>query len=368
MHKAYNFRLYPNKSQQTVINQTLGSCRFVYNYYLDRRIEAYKTVKETLNYTKCAANLKELKKELPWLKAVDSIALQQSLRDLDVSYKNFFQKRAGFPKFKSRRNNKQSYRTQMVNNNIKVMGDKLVLPKIGAVSFAKSREIEGNITSVTVKKTASGKYFASVLADVHTPKSLKVSSQKVGIDLGLRDLAVLSTGEAIKNPKTLAEAERKLQKMQRELSRKQKGSKNRNKARIKLAIQHEKVANIRKDFLHKLSTRLIHENQVICLETLSPKGMMKNRRLSKAIGDASWGTFKQMLLYKADWYGRTVHFVDRFFPSSQICSACGCRNKEIKDMTIRQWQCPHCQALHQRDINASINILQQGLVELGMIA
>lgn len=220
MHKAYYFRLYPTKQQQEAINQILGSCRFVYNHYLDKRIEAYKTAKETLSYGKCSANLKELKKELPWLKTADSIALQQSLRDLETSYQNFFQKRAGFPKFKSKRNSRQSYRTQMVNNNIKVLGDKLMLPKIGLVTFIKSREIEGSITSVTVKKTASGKYFVSVLAEVPEPQSLPVTDNMVGIDLGVKDLAVLSTGEVIPNPKVLAKAEQKLKRLQRDLSRK----------------------------------------------------------------------------------------------------------------------------------------------------
>ncbi len=368
MRKAYNYRLYPTKIQQTAINQILGSCRFVYNYYLNKRIEAYQKEKKMLGYTQCAADLKFLKQELPWLKNADSIALQQSLRDLEASYKNFFQKRAGFPKYKSKRKNKQAYRTQMVYNNIKVLGNKLVLPKIGAVPFVKSREIEGCITSVTVKKTASGKYFVSVLADIPEPKPLPKAKQMVGVDLGVKDLAVLSTGEAISNPKALAKAEKKLTKLQRALSRKQKGSKNRDKARIKLAIQHEKVANIRKDHLHKLSTRLIHENQVICLEELNIKGMMQNRQLAKAIGDAGWGMFKQMLLYKADWHGRAVHSIARSFPSSQLCSVCGHKNRKVKDLAVREWQCPHCRTKHQRDINAGINILQQGLTELGLTA
>ncbi len=368
MHKAYKFRLYPTKEQQGVINKIIGSCRYVYNYFLHKKSETYKASKKTLTYNRCATDLKELKQELPWLKEVDSIALQQSLRDLETSYKNFFQHGAGFPKFKSKRGSKQTYRTQMVNNNIKIIGDTLVLPKIGAIPFVKSQDVDGNITSVTVKKAASGKYFVSILVETEAIEALPPTDQKVGIDLGVKDLAVLSSGEAIANPKVLAKAENKLARLQKALSKKEQGSNNREKARKKLAVQHEKVANIRKDFLHKLSTRLIHENQVICLETLNTKDLMKNKRLSKAIGDVGWGTLKQMLIYKADWYGRTVHFVPRFFPSSRQCSVCGHKNDRVKDLAVREWQCPTCQATHQRDVNASINILKQGLKELGIAA
>ena len=339
MHKAYHFRLYPTKEQQEHITKIIGSCRYIYNYYLNKRIEIYQATKETFNYGNCSADLKAL---------------------------NFFQKQAGFPRFKSKRNSKQTYRTQMVNNNIKIIGDKIVLPKIGAVSFVKSREIEGSITSVTVKKTASSKYFASVLAEAPEPKPLPETSQMVGVDLGIKDLVVFSTGEVVANPKTLAKAEKKLIWLQKSLSKKQKGSKNREKARIKLAVQHEKVANIRKDHLHKLSTRLIHENQVICMETLKPKNMMKNKRLAKSISDAGWGMFRQMLLYKAQWYGRTVHCIDPYFPSSQLCSACGCQSNKAKDLAVRTWQCPQCKASLQRDVNAGINILKQGLTELAI--
>lgn len=285
MHKAYNFRLYPTRNQQKVIEQNIGSCRYVFNYYLNKKIEIYKTEKKNFTYNQCAADLKELKKQLPWLKDVDSIALQQSLRDLETGYRNFFKNRAGFPNFKSKRGKKQTYRTHMVNNNIKIVGDTLVLPKIGAVSFVKSQDIMGSISSVTVKKAASGKYFVSILTEIPEPKPLPAVNQVIGIDLGLKDYVALSTGEVVGNRKALIRAEKKLKKMQRDLSKKQTGSNNREKARRKLAVQHEKVANSRKDFQHQLSTRLIRENQVICLETLHVKAMMQDKGKAKAIGD-----------------------------------------------------------------------------------
>lgn len=366
MLKAYKYRLYPTKEQAGLINKTLGCSRFVYNHFLAKRKDYYTTTQQTMTYNQTSSQLTQLKNELPWLKEVDSIALQQSLRNLDAAFKNFFEKRAGFPRFKSKHDNRLSYRTQNINNNIDIADNRIKLPKIGLVKYANSRNFDGKISSVTVSKTPSGKYYISILVDTEI-LPLPASKKAAGLDMGLKDFLVTSDGEIIPNPRVLRKEEKKLIKLQQDLSRKEKGSKNRNKARIKLARQHEKVTAIRKDFLHKLSTRLIIENQVICLETLNVKGMIKNRKLAKSISDASWSSFKSMLQYKASWYGRTVHCIDTFYPSSQLCSVCGAQNKETKDLSVREWIC-QCGAYNHRDLNASKNILAQGLKELGLVS
>ena len=358
--RAYKYRLYPNKTQTMLINKTLGCTRFVYNYFLDARIKAYQEKEETLNYTKCSAQMTELKQELNWLKEVDSIALQQSLRNLDTAYQNFFKHKSGFPKFKSKHNNRQSYRTQNQKNNIRVEGNRIKLPKIGKVKFANSRNFEGRIINATVSRTPSGKYFVSLLVD-ELPEKLSETDAVIGIDLGIKDFAVYSDGTVIPALNSYRKLEKKLVRAQRELSRKQKGSSNRNKARIKVARIHEKIANVRQDFLHKTSSKLINENQVIVLEDLNVEGMVKNHNLAKSISDASWSKFREYLQYKADWYGRTLVVIDTFFPSSQICSNCGFRNEEVKDLKVREWTCSNCESVHDRDLNASKNILSQGL-------
>jgi len=371
--RAYKYRLYPNKKQQELINKTIGCCRFVYNYYLNKKIELYKVEQKSMTYNACANDLKLLKKEKEWLKEVDSISLQQSLKDLDVAYQNFFRrvkngdKRVGFPKFKSKKNPKQNYRTQNVNNNISIDGNKIKLPKLGLVRFTNSRSFDGKIKNCTISKTKTNKYFLSVLVEEEI-EELPRNNNAIGIDLGLKDFLVTSDGEIVENHRILNKYERKLVKLQRQLAKKQKGSNRYKKQALKIAKLHEKIRNTRTDFLHKLSSRIIKENQLIISEDLNVKGMVQNHRLAKAINDVSWSKFARMIEYKANWYGRTYHKINRFYASSQTCNVCGYKNVDTKDLNVRKWVCPECGTKHDRDNNAAINILNQGLKELGLTA
>lgn len=371
--KAFKFRLYPNKKQEEQLVKTFGCTRFVYNYYLAKRIELYKLEQKSMNYNACSADLTNLKKEKEWLKEIDKFALQNSLKDLDKAYQNFFReikksnKEQGFPKFKSKHNNKHSYRTTFTNNNIEIRENKIKLPKLGLVKFAKSREIQGRILNCTITKTCSGKYFISICCTNVEIEKYNNNDNIIGIDLGIKDFAICSNGEMIANPKYLSKLEKKLKREQRKLSKKKKGSKNRNKQRIKLNIVHEKIVNQRNDFLHKTSTRLIKENQIICLEDLNVKGMVKNHKLAKAINDVSWNEFVRQNNYKALWHDRIIQKVDSYFPSSQLCNVCGYKNTEVKDLSIREWECPKCNTVHNRDENAAKNIKSEGMRLLGLV-
>ena len=360
MQKGIKFRIYPNREQQNLMNQTLGCCRLIYNKGLAMRNEAYENGNKIV-YSQTSAMLTELKRceDFAFLKVVDSIALQQSLRDLDKGFVNFFQKRAAHPVFKSKHNRHQSYRTINQGDNIRIVGRYIKLPKLGFVKIRQSMEV-GKINNVTIEHTPTDKYFA-VLNVEFEPQPRPNNGGLIGIDVGIKEFYSDSNGNVVPNPKYLEKSMRKLIREQRKLSRKQKNSNNRNKQRIKTTLVHEKITNQRNDFLQKQSTMLIRENQTICIEDLKVKNMMRNHKLAQHIGSASWSKFFDMLTYKSVWYGNEVIKVPTMYPSSQTCSSCGYKNSLVKNLSVRVWKCPDCHTVHNRDTNASINILKKGL-------
>ena len=360
--KGYKFRLYPNDLQQNLINRILGCCRFVFNHFLTVRKESYQKDKTTITYTKTSSLMTQLKRDNDhiWLNEADSIALQQSLRDLDTAYQNFFKRKNGYPKYKSKHNHKQTYRT--ISKIIRIEGKYINLPKVGLVEFRQSRQFKGKIVNATITKNASGKYFISLCVEEDLVADLKLNQGgEIGIDVGLKEFYTDNFGNVVANPKILKRLTKKLTKEQRRLSRRMKESRNREKQRVKVAIVHERIANTRLDFLHKQTTKLCRENQTIAVESLRVKNLLKNHKLARAISDVSWGEFFRHLSYKAILYGCDLIKVPTFYPSSQTCSQCGNKNPLTKDLKVRRWKCPKCGALHDRDENAAKNILTKAL-------
>ena len=359
--RAYRFRFNPTPEQEVILASTFGCARFAYNHMLRLRTDAWFQRQERIGYHETSAALTALKKdpEFVWLNEVSSVPVQQALRHLQTAFGNFFAKRAKYPTFK-RKDGPQS--AEYTTSAFKWDGKALKLAKMAAplaIRFSRTIPRAAKVTTVTVSKDAAGRYFVSMLCDdAVEPKA--ESAGKVGIDLGLTHFAILSTGEKVAAPNTFRKHEAKLAKLQRRLAKKQKGSANRKKAKLKVAKLHAKIADSRKDFLHKISTRLVNENQVIAIETLAVSNMQKNHSLAKSIADASWSEFVRQLEYKALWYGRELVGIDRWYPSSKRCSDCGHTVAKMP-LNVREWACPECGTIHDRDINAARNVLAAGL-------
>ncbi len=370
--KAYKFRIYPTEEQEIFFAKSFGCVRKVYNLMLDDRKKAYEEVKNDSSKKMTFPTPAKYKKEFPFLKEIDSLALANAQLNLDKAYKNFFRdKSVGFPRFKSKKNPVQSYTTNNQNGTVALIDSKFIkVPKLKSLVRIKlHRQPKGIIKSATISRHSSGKYYISLLCKEEV-RELPKSNSAVGIDLGIIDFAILSTGQKFDNNKFTSKMEKKLKREQRKLSRrallaKQKGinlfeARNYQTQKRKVARLHEKVMNQRTDFLNKLSTEIIKNHDIICIEDLNTKGMLRNHKLAKSISDVSWSSFVSKLQYKADWYGRKIIKVDKWFPSSQICSNCGHKDGK-KSLEIRKWTCPICHTHHDRDINASINILTEGL-------
>lgn len=358
-HYTYKFRIYPTEQQRQTLAKHFGCQRFVYNYFLNKRNERYRN-NETSTYNKDAADLTHLKDEYEWLREPLSQSLQRTLNNLDTAFRRFFNKKAKFPKFKSRKS-KQSF---CIPQNTRIENKRLYIPKFPeGIEIRQHREVEGKVINSTISKKPCGHYYIAVVVE-RDLKKLKPKKKVVGIDLGVKDLATCSDGKRYPNIKPYRTLEKRLARLQREHKHKVKGSKNREKARLKLARLYERVANIRSNHLHQITHRIVSENQTIVLEDLNIRGMLKNRRLAKSIADVSLYEFVRQITYKAEWAGRTVVFVDRWYPSSKTCFHCGFVNQGLT-LEDREWVCPKCGRKLDRDLNASRNIKQEGNKTLG---
>ena len=365
MLKAYKYRLNPNDEQKMLLDKHFGCTRFVYNLALETKQTAYAGNKKSLSYNDMSAQLTDLKKECNFLKEVNSQCLQMALRNLDNSFQNFFKGRASFPNFKKKANKQSFQLPQSVTVDFK--NNCIDLPKFKEpIKAILHRSFKGDVKTVTISKTTTNKYFVSVLVDNHIelPKPIK-SSNAVGIDVGIKTFAVCSDGTEYANPKHLRKAMVKLKWMQRQLSKKVKGSNRRKLWKFRVAKQHEKVSNQRKDFLHKATNEITNRFDLIILEDLNIKGMVKNHKLAGAISDCGWNMFETMLKYKSEWKGKKVEYIGRFEPSSKICSNCGVKNNALT-LADREWTCDNCHTTHDRDRNAANNILSFGLRNSGM--
>ncbi len=359
-YKAYKFRLLPTDEQKMLLSKHFGCVRFVFNFFLKEKQQHYLNNKKTLNYNTCAGNLVKMKREdHEWLKEVNSQSLQSALMNLETAYGNFFKKRSKFPKFKSK---KVGYEVFHCPDSVNLINSNLVrIPKFKeGIRFIKHRELKGEIKSATISKTPTGKYYISILTEQTPTKHLEKAGKSIGVDLGIKDFAITSEGQRYTNPKFLYKFQKKLKTAQQHLSRKVKGSKSRDRARLKVARIHEKITNSRNDMQHKVSMSLIKKYDMIALEDLNVKGMVKNHNLAKAISDSSWSSFVTKLTYKAQWYGKEVIKIDRFFPSSKACSDCDWIKRDLT-LDVRSWVCSKCNTKHDRDVNASKNILRAGL-------
>ena len=372
INMAFRGDLFPDHDQEILIKKTCGCSRYVFNHFLEQRINEYKDTKKSLSYVDQANKLPEMKKceETIWLSEVDSTALQNSVRDLQDAFDNFFRgiregQKIGFPKFKSKHGSKRAYRTTNNNDSIRMIGDNhIMIPKLGKVKVIMPRGISGRILHATISITSEDRYEISIQCETDAPEECAKTGSCVGVDLGLKNLAVTSDGVKYDNPRSYKNNLKRLRRLQRRLSRKTKDSKKYMKNKSKLAKLHRHIANQRKDAAHKMTHDLVMNHDVICIEDLKPSNMIKNRRLAQAISDASFGEIRRQLAYKCEWYNRKLVVVDKWFPSSQTCSGCGYRNPDVKDLNVRYWRCPVCGEEHDRDINAAVNILNEGLKHL----